>query len=102
MANVTVSDGGRQIIVAFVSSGGVALPVSVGPPCNFKVIDGWWQDTVASTDTLAFNDAKGRAFTFKASTDLVPIAIGKFDLVEGPITITQMSSGTLYFILGNK
>lgn len=96
---MAVSDGGRQIIVP---QSGTVFPVSVGPPCNFKIIDAWWQDTAAAADTLAFQDAKGRTFTFKASTDLVPIAIGKLDWVEGPITITQMSSGILYFILGNK
>jgi len=96
---MAVVDGGRQIIV---SASGQAFPVNVGPACNMKIIDGWWQDTATSTDTLNFNDAKGRAFSFKASTDLVPIAFGKLDWLEGPITITQMSSGTLYFILGNK
>lgn len=96
---MAVTDGGRQIIV---SASGQSFPVKIGPPCNMKVVDAWWQDTVAASDTLAFNDAHGRAFTFKASTDLVPIAIGKLDWVEGPITITQMSSGVLYIILGNK
>lgn len=96
---MAISDGGRQIIVP---ESGTAFPVSVGPPCNMKIIDAWWQDTAASGDTLSFTDAKGRTFSFRASNDLVPIAIGKLDWVEGPLTITQMSSGILYIILGNK
>lgn len=96
---MTVSDGGRQIIVP---EAGTTFPVTVGPPCNMKVVDAWWQDTAAAADTLSFHDVVGRTFTFKASTDLVPIALGKLDWLEGPLTITQMSSGILYFILGNK
>ncbi len=96
---MAVTDGGRQIIV---SESGQTFPVTVGPPCNMKITAAWWQDTVASTDTVSFTDQKGRTFTYKASTDLIPIDMGKLDWLEGPITITQMSSGILYFILGNK
>lgn len=95
---LTITDGGRQLI----ASGNTSTPVSMGPRCNMKIIDGWWQDTAAAGDTLVFQDSVGRVFSYKASTDLVPIAIGKLDWFAGPITITQMSSGNLYIILGNK
>ena len=93
-----VVDGGRQIIVT-----GVVTAQPVGPPCNMKVIDAWWQDMTAG-DTLSFYDSKGRTFSFKPSSDLVPIAIGKLDWLEGPLTVTTTGSSTqvLYFILGNK
>lgn len=96
---MAVSDGGNQIIVP---AAGTTFPVNVGPPCNFKIVDAWWQDTATAADTLQFTDSKGRLFKFTASSTLQPIAIGKLDWVEGPLTITQMSSGILYIIKGNK
>lgn len=96
---ITVTDGGRQII----ASGTWSANVKLGPRCNMKIVDAWWQDTGAvDTNVLTFQDEVGRVFTYTASTDGVPIAIGKLDWLEGPITITAMTQGTVYFILGNK
>lgn len=95
---MSVIDGGRQIVLT-----GVNTNQKVGPPCNMKVLDGWWQN-MAAGDTLSFQDAKGRTFTYEPSTDLVPIAMGKLDWLEGPLTVTTTGSATqkVYFVLGNK
>jgi hypothetical protein len=96
---VAYSDGGRQLIYPATEFG---TKNTIGPSCNMKIIDAWWQDTATSADTMSFQDAVGRVYAFKASTDLIPIAIGRLDWLEGPITFLQISSGNVYFILGNR
>ena len=93
-----VQDGHRQILIT-----GVVTAQPVGPPCNMKVVDGWWQN-YASGDTFSFIDAKGLTFTFEPASTLAPVAIGKLDWIEGPLTVTTTGSATqkVYFILGNK
>ena len=95
---MSVVDGGRQIIVT-----GVVTAQNIGPPCNMKIVDGWWQN-YASGDTLSFMDAKGRTFTYEPASTLQPVAIGKLDWVEGPLTVTTTGSATqkFYIVLGNK
>lgn len=89
---------GRQMII---NTTGV-----VGPPCNFKVTEAKWQDIGAAGDTFSFTDAAGRAFSFKAfagaAGSVFTLDIGKLDWVEGPITVTAISSGNVYMILGYK
>lgn len=93
-----VQDGHRQLLVT-----GVVTAQIIGPPCNMKVIDGWWQDYTAG-DTLSFQDAKGLIFNFEPVTTLAPVPIGKLDWIEGPLTVTTTGSSTqkFYIILGNK
>lgn len=95
-----VTDGGNQIIVD-ATTGAATLPITVGPPCMIKVVDAWWQDA-ASANALVFQDSKGRTFRFLYPSSLDPVAIGKLDWMEGPITVTTMGGGVLYFVLGNK
>jgi len=97
----TLIDGGNQIILD-ARTGSPAANVNFGPPCQMKVVDFWWQDYISAGDVLQFQDAKGRPFAMKGSTDLVPIHIGKLDWVEGPFTLTSMTSGLAYCVLGNK
>jgi len=105
---VIVSDGGRQLVVQLTGGSTITsgAPVTIGPKCNMKIIDGWWQDTgpqaTPVSPGLTFLDIVGRVFNYTASTDGVPIAVGKLDWLEGPIKITNMLYGTLYIILGNK
>jgi hypothetical protein len=96
---MAISQGGNQIIVPFT---GTTFPAVVGPPCMMKIIDCWQQDWVAAADTVTFTDSKGRTFKATAPTTLAAVSLGKLDWLEGPITVTQMSSGILYIILGNK
>jgi hypothetical protein len=95
MAN-TIS--GRQLII---NTAGL-----INLPCNFKVVEAWWQDIAAAGDTFVFTDAAGRTFTFTAysagGTGIPPLPIGKLDWLEGPITVTHIGSGNVYMILGNK
>lgn len=91
---------GRQIII---NATGV-----VGPPCNFKVTECWWQDIGAGGQTFSFTDAAGRSYSWTSSTPsstgtgVPPVEIGKLDWVEGPITVTSIPSGNVYMILGYK
>lgn len=96
-----LTDGGNQIILD-ARTGTPAGNTTFGPPCMMKVVDGWWQDQATAGDLMTFMDSRGRTFTFKASTDLVPIAFGKLDWMEGPLTLTAMASGLAYIVLGNK
>jgi hypothetical protein len=95
MANVIT---GRQIIIN--ATGLINLP------CNFKVVDAWWQDITAASQTFSFTDAAGRAFSWTSysagGTGIPPVPIGKLDWLEGPLTITAIGSGNVYMILGNK
>lgn len=99
MANTVT---GRQLII---NTAGI-----INLPCNFKVVDCWWQDAGASGDTFGFTDAAGRTFSFTAWTSGAgtvppPVAIGKLDWLEGPITVIFSNTGTpgnVYMILGNK
>jgi len=89
---------GRQLII---NTTGV-----VGPKCNFKVTDCWWQDITAAGQNFTFTDAAGRSFNFTSysagGTGFPPLDIGKLDWLEGPITVTAIGSGTVYMILGYK
>lgn len=96
----TLTDGGRQIILD-ARTGAPAGNVTFGPPCNMKVIDGWWQDAPASS-TMSFQDSRGRTFAFQSTADLVAVPIGKLDWVEGPLTLTNMTAGIAWIVLGNK
>lgn len=96
MANVVT---GRQIIIN--TSGLINIP------CNIKVIDCWWQDIAAASDTFTLVDAAGRTYTFTTysagGTGFPPLSIGKLDWLEGPITVTIAdNTGNVYMILGNK
>lgn len=95
-----VTDGGNQIIVD-ATTGSATLPIIIGPPCMMKIVDAWWQDAAAA-NKLVFMDSKGRTFRYNFPTSLDPVAIGKLDWVEGPITITTMDGGVVYFVNGNK
>lgn len=90
---------GRQMII---NTTGV-----VGPPCNFKITEAKWQDINAVGDTFTFTDAAGRSFSFTAfggatGEGVFTLDIGKLDWIEGPITVTNISSGNVYMILGYK
>jgi hypothetical protein len=90
---------GRQVIID--STG------QVGPVCNFKVTEFKWQDINAVGNTLEFTDAAGRDFKFTAyggaaGQGVFTLDIGKLDWIEGPITVTTISSGKAYMILGYK
>ena len=93
MANVI---GGRQIVIN--TTGLINLPA------NMKIVDGWWQDITAASQTFSFTDAKGTPFSWTSysagGTGFPPIPIGKLDWVEGPITVTALGSGNVYLILG--
>ena len=95
MANVVT---GRQIIINTVAI--------VNLPCNFKVIDAWWQDITAASQHFTFTDAAGRTYDFTSfssgGTGFPPVPIGKLDWLEGPLTVTVIGSGNVYMILGNK
>jgi hypothetical protein len=90
--------GGRQLIIN--TTGLINLP------CNFKVVDGWWQDITAAGQTFSFTDAAGRAFSFTSwsagGTGFPTVPIGKLDWLSGPITVTAIGSGNVYLILGSK
>jgi hypothetical protein len=85
---------GRQIII---NTTGL-----INIQANMKVVDAWWQDVTTAGHIFTFTDAAGRTFTFTAYQPNYPFAIGKLDWLEGPITVTALGSGTVYFILGNK
>jgi hypothetical protein len=89
---------GRQIII---NTTGL-----INIPSNIKVIDGWWQDITAASQTFSFTDAAGRAYSWTSysagGTGYPPIPLGKLDWLEGPLTITAIGSGNVYLILGNK
>jgi len=85
---------GRQIII---NATGV-----INIPCNMKVVECFWQDIVTAGDTFSFTDAAGRAYTFKAYAANYAQPIGKLDWLEGPITVTAITSGNVYMILGCK
>jgi hypothetical protein len=94
----TYFDGGRQLIYPGTSFGTIN---TIGPKCNMKIVDAWWQDT-GTTGTMSFQDAVGRVYEFTAASTGQPVAIGKLDWFEGPITFLATFTGTVYFILGNK
>jgi hypothetical protein len=73
-----------------------------GPPCRMKIIDGWWQDAGTEGDTLTFTDALGNTYTYRCTQAFYPTDLGKLDWLVGPITVTVISSGTAYLIMGNK
>ena len=85
---------GRQI---YIDSTGL-----INIPCNFKVIDGWWQDMTTAGHIFNFEDARGRQFQYTCTQPNFPTALGKLDWLAGPITVTQIDSGKAYLILGNK
>ena len=93
-----VIDGRNQMVVI-----GANTNVQIGPPCFFKILDGWWQDMQAG-DTLSFFDAVGTPFAYSPSTDLVPVAIGRLDWIRCPLTVTTTGSATqhVYFVKGNR
>lgn len=90
---------GRQIIINATGQ--------IGPPCNFKVVECKWQDINAVGDIFTFTDKAGRQFTFKAfggatGQGVFTLDIGKLDWLEGPLTVTTITSGQVYMILGYK
>lgn len=93
-----IQNGTNQIVITGVVTGGLA-----GPPCNWKILDGWWQNYVVG-DTLKMIDTKGRTFVYEAATNLEPVAIGKLDWVSGPLTVftTGSANQVVYLVNGNK
>jgi hypothetical protein len=97
-----LTDGGNQIILD-ARTGAPAGNVVFGQPCMFKVADARWQDYATGTaDSMIFTDSKGRTFALKGASDFVPISIGRLEWVEGPLTLTAMTSGLAYFVMGAK
>lgn len=77
-------------------------PGNYGPSCNFPIKDAWWQDAAAEGDTLQFQDAIGTLFEMTCTAIGYPTPIGELGWFHGPITITQISSGKVYFIISRK
>lgn len=92
------SDGGRQLIYPGTEYG---TKNTIGPSCNMKIVDAWWQDP-GTSGTMSFQDNQGRVYEFTAPSTGQNVAIGKLDWLEGPITFLAAFTGVVYFILGNK
>jgi hypothetical protein len=86
MANVI---NGRQILLS---------TTGVIPFGNFKISDANWFNMAAGA-TFSFTDAAGRVFTYTAYQADYPIGIGKLGWIEGPVTITALTSGNVVLIL---
>jgi hypothetical protein len=90
MANIIT---GRQLIIT------VAGEIDIN--CNVMISDGVWTGAAAGA-TLTITDKSGRVLTWTAYQANYPVDLGKIGWLSGPITITTITSGTVFLFLGKS